>query len=272
MIRDTHRKIRSLIREMLNEIDIEEIGQTCWAPGSTHDLKTCTVGNDKYYLKFSDPDLFGADDPSLQILNEYLAYRIFRLFPGINIPERVEPVYDRIGKRVGLMTTPAAGSSGRIISSKQLAKLLSSSVYASIFLAHWDISNTANVIVSQDANRATLIDPGGTMDFRARGERKGTMFGDDPSELSSMISGPRSRTDIFDGADLRQAAEEFLAVNWSKMSSTIQEVLKEVSDDLQERGMDRLLSQWQGYVSRIEPILAKRHKTIVLHAQHILES
>ena len=117
------RIIRSLIREMLNEIDIEEIGQTCWAPGSTHDLKTCTVGNDKYYLKFSDPNLFGADDPSLQILNEYLAYRIFRLFPGINIPERVEPVYDRVVKRVGLMTTPAAGSSGRNISRKQLAKL-----------------------------------------------------------------------------------------------------------------------------------------------------
>ena len=110
------------------------------------------------------------------------------------------------------------------------------------------------------------------MDFRARGERKGTMFGGDPSELSSMISGPRSRTNIFDGADLRQAAEEFLAVNWSKISSTIQAVSQQVSDDLQERGMDRLLSQWQGYVSRIEPILSKRHKTIVLHAQHILES
>ena len=272
MMNGAHRKIRSLIREMLNEIDVEEVGQACYAPGSTHDLKTCTVGNDRYYLKFSDPDLFGADDPSLQILNEYLAYRIFRLFPGISTPGRVELVYDRGGMRVGLMTSPAAGSSGRSISHKQLAKLLSSSVYASIFLAHWDISNTANVIVSPDAAKATLIDPGGTMDFRARGERKGSMFGDEPGELRSMMPGPRSRTDIFDGADLRQAAEEFLAVNWSKISSTIQAVSQQVSDDLQTRGMDRLLSQWQGYVSRIEPILAKRHKTIVLHAQHILES
>jgi hypothetical protein len=272
MTRGAYKKIRSLIKEMLNEIDIEEVGQTCWAPGSTHDLKTCTVGDDKYFLKFSDPNLFGADDPSLQILNEYLAYRIFRLFPGVRIPGRVEPVYDRANQRVGLMTSPAAGQSGRSISRKQLAALLSTSVYASIFLAHWDISNTANVIVSPDGSAATLIDPGGTMDFRARGERKGTMFGDNPSELSSMISGPRSRTDIFDGADLRQAADEFLAVDWTNISSTIDDTLQEVSNELQKRGMDKLLSQWREYISHIAPILAKRHKQIVLHAEHILES
>jgi hypothetical protein len=98
------------------------------------------------------------------------------------------------------------------------------------------------------------------------------MFGDNPSELSSMISGPRSRTDIFDGADLRQAAGEFLAVDWTSISSTIDDTLQEVSDKLQERRMDKLLSQWREYISHIAPILAKRHKAIVLHAKHILES
>ena len=272
MIHDTHRKIRSLIREMLNEIGIEEIGQTCWAPGSTHELKTCTVGNDKYYLKFSDPNLFGADDPSLQILNEYLAYRIFRLFPGIKTPERVELVYDDDSKRVGLMTTPvvAAAHRGRHISSQQLASLLSSSVYASIFLAHWDISNTSNIIVSPDETSATLIDPGGTMDFRARGERKGRLFGDNPGELSSMM-GPDSMTSIFKGADLRKAASAFLAVDLSEILLTIESVSQDIKVELQSRGMDDLLSQWEKYVSYITPILAKRHKPVFLHAKYILD-
>lgn len=271
MIHSAHRKIRSLIREMINEIDIAEIGQTCWAPRSSHDIKTCTLGGDEYFLKFSEPHLFDADDPSLQILNEYLAYRIFRLFPGVVIPGRIELVYDRSKKRVGLMTSSVKNAVTHPISREELAALLSTSVYASIFLAHWDISNTANIIVSSDKNSATIIDPGGTMDFRARGERKGKLFGDNPGELNSMM-GPNSMTTIFKGADLRKAANVFLAVEWSEISSTIESVSRDIKDELQSRGMDDLLSQWNRYVSHITPILAKRHKPVVLHAEHILDT
>ena len=79
------RLLRNLIREILvKEADISDAGDVCYTAGSTHVMKTCKIGKDKYFLKFSDDTLFEGVDPSLQILIEYLAYRIYGLFSGIN--------------------------------------------------------------------------------------------------------------------------------------------------------------------------------------------
>lgn len=268
----TERHLRQLIREaLLNEIDIEEVGESCWAQGSTHELSTCTIGGDKYYLKFSESLLFESDDPSLQILNEYLSYQIYKQFPAASTPDRVELVYDRNNQRVGLASLAVRGG-GHRLSAKQLAGLLSAGVYVDIFLANWDISNKANIIVSPEGDRATRIDLGGNLDFRAQGKRKGSMFGAEPGELGTMLPTSDSRiTNIFEGADLRAAAQTFLETPWSIIRDVIVSTQEQVENELLERGMTSLAAQWDDYVNHVGPILEQRHNTVTAHARHILE-
>ena len=85
--------IREIIREaLLREVDIEDVGDMCYATGSTHVMKTCTIGKDKYFLKFTDESLVDGVDPSLQVLVEYLAYCVYALYPSIKIPAHVQLV------------------------------------------------------------------------------------------------------------------------------------------------------------------------------------
>ena len=292
----TEPQLRKFIREtLLNEIDIEDVGESCWAPGSTHQLSTCSIGGDQFYLKFSEEWLFESDDPSLQILNEYLSYQIYKLYPDAATPSRIELVYDKNKGRVGLASAAVKGADGRprggplefradaaagvssfggrMMTTQQLGALLSAGVYVDIFLANWDISNTANIIVSPEADKATRIDLGGNLDFRAQGKRKGKMFGEEPGELGTMLPTSRSRiTDIFSGADLRVAAQTFLGTPWQSISQVIRSTHDQVLNDLTQRGMTALAGQWDDYVNHVAPILAKRHRAIAEHAQHILES
>jgi len=271
-MRITASHLRQLIREsLLNEIDIEEVGESCWAQGSTHELSTCTIGGDKFYLKFSDSWFFESDDPSLQILNEYLTYQIYKLFPAASTPGRIELVYDRNNQRVGLASLAVPGGGGRRMTAKQLASLLSAGVYVDIFLANWDISNTANIIISPEEDKATRIDLGGNLDFRAQGKRKGKMFGADPGELNTMLPTSGGRiTDIFEGSDLRVAAQSFLETPWSSIHDVIVATQEQVANDLLDRGMTSLATQWDDYVNHVGPILAQRHNAVTAHARHIL--
>ena len=273
-MRITELQLRQLIREtLLKEIDIEDVGESCWSPGSTHQLSTCSIGGDQFYLKFSEEMMFDSDDPSLQILNEYLAYQIYKLYPDAATPNRIELVYDKSRGRVGLASAAVRGGGGRMMSAQQLGALLSAGVYVDIFLANWDVSNTANIIVSPEADKATRIDLGGNLDFRAQGKRKGRMFGDEPGELGTMLPTSGSRiTDIFRGADLRVAAQTFLGAPWQSISQVIRGTHEQVLDDLTQRGMTDLAQQWDDYVKHVAPILAKRHRTVAEHAQHILEA
>jgi hypothetical protein len=272
-MRITASHLRQLIREtLLNEIDIEEVGESCWAQGSTHELSTCTIGGDKFYLKFSDAWFFESDDPSLQILNEYLTYQIYKQFPAASTPGRIELVYDRSNQRVGLASLAVPSGGGRRISARQLASLLSAGVYVDIFLANWDISNTANIIISPEEDRATRIDLGGNLDFRAQGKRKGKMFGAEPGELSTMLPTSGNRiTNIFEGADLRVAAQTFLETPWSTIRDVIVATQEQVANELIERGMTNLATQWDDYVNHVGPILEQRHNAVTAHARHILE-
>jgi len=274
-VRITEGRLRRIIREtLLHEIDIEEVGESCWAQGSTHELSTCTIGGDKFYLKFSDINMnYDGSDPSLLVLNEYLAYKIYKLFPGAKTPGRIEVVYDRANKKVAIATLAVPGKHDRPIPPKVLAKLLSAGVYVDIFMSHWDISNTANLVVSPEGDSVTRIDPAGTLAKRAQGRDKGGAFSDAPGELETMLPTSNSRiTDIFVGADLRVAAESFLGVPWKDVLDTIEVTYQQVLTDLSERGMNSLAKEWSAYVNRVTPILAKRHKTIFLHAEHILAS
>lgn len=273
-MRLTESQLRRLIREaLLSEVDIEEVGDMCYAPGSTHVMKTCRIGGEKYFLKFSDEDLFDGFDPSLQVLVEYLAYRIYGLYAGIRIPQ-VELVYDRAKKRVGLATTPASGEQALKVGTpaQVIGKAMSQGVYVDIFLSNWDVIGTGsgNVFVDPEQG-ATRIDPGGSLTFRAQGGRKGKSFSPRAGDLEVMLAGDKGAGLYFRHSDLTVAANEFLAVGWSEIDATISRVHQEVAGQLEEKGMTSLLGQWDSDVEEIRGTLQQRHMRVRQHAEFILE-
>ena len=78
--------------------------------------------------------------------------------------------------------------------------------------------------------------------------------------------------DIYKHADLKAAAKEFLAVDWSTIEAEIDDVAAEVSEQLLQRKMKKLLSQWKSDVDYIRTTLAERHSEVEDHAQHVLSS
>jgi len=263
--------LRSIIREeALREIDIEDISDERCVTGSTHVMKTCKIGDRKFFLKFSDELLFDSVDPSLQILVEYLAYEIYRLYPSVRIPD-VEPVYDRKGKRVGLATSAVSGEPGLVkVSPKKLGSMLSAGVFVDVFLANWDVvgTGTGNVIVSDGS--ATRIDPGGALTFRAQGGRKGEKFSGKAGELKTMLDpGFGGAGEVLSYADASAAAKEFMSVPFSSVASVIKRVHTSVSSDLSRHGMSDLLSEWDSDVAEIASKLKTRHSDIVLHAKTV---
>ena len=270
----SQRLLRDLVREVLIiEIDIADVEDVCYTAGSTHVMKTCKIGGDKYFLKFSEDDLFEEGfHPSLQILVEYLAYRIYGLFSGINIPS-LQLVYDKKSDRVGLASTPAAGKQALKvgINPKTLGKMLSQGVYVDIFLANWDVVGTGSGNVFVDKDKLTRIDPGGSLTFRAQGGRKGQRFSPRAGDLDVMLKGSTGAGLYFKHSDLKVAAKEFLAVSLEEILQEIEAVEIEVSEELEARKMRGLLKQWRQDAGEIKDTLSKRHSVVSDHANYILD-
>ena len=265
--------LRRLIREtIINEVDMSEVGDVCYTAGSTHVMKTCKIGGKKYFLKFSEESLFDGFDPSLQILIEYLAYRIYGLYSGINVPHP-ELVYDAPRKKVGLATTPAPGKMALKIGMdpKRLGKMMSQGVYVDVFLANWDVIGTGSGNVFVDKESATRIDPGAALTFRAQGGRKGKAFGPKVSELETMLKRGMGAGNVYQYADLKVSAAEFLSVDWSTIESEIDTVRNEVSEELETKGMNQLLDQWEDDCDEIKSTLSKRYAEVADHAKFVLK-
>lgn len=266
--------LREAIRvAILSEISIEDVGDVCFAAGSTHVMKTCSIGGDKYFLKFSDEELFDNVDPSLQILVEYLAYRVYGLFANVKIP-KVKLVYDEKSKKVGIATSAIAGKMGRVsMKPEQLGRMMSAGIYVDIFLANWDVigTGTGNVIVTPDEKEAHRIDPGGALTFRAQGGRKGEKFGHKPGELKTMLDPSFGGSgQVFQHADLVEAANEFKSVPWSAIASTLKNVADEVSDELRKNNLSTLAAEWSAEEKHIASTLQKRYVEVAAHAEHII--
>jgi len=263
--------LRSLIRNIISEIDIEDVEGICMTRGSTHVMNTCYIGGDKFHLKTPDEnaEFKSTTNPSLQSLVEYLAYRIFDLYPDVTIPGRIELVYDRRSKVVSLATKTVPGKHGRALSLERLGEGLSASVYVNVFLANWDVGNTANIIVRSDDSKPVLIDPGGSLIFRARGGEKGEAFGDYPRELETMIDGTAGAAEIFRYSDLRVAARTFNSVPWSRVEGRLDECNEEITRDLTDRGFDDLLAQWGRAFDHILKRLRNRHREILANVKFV---
>ena len=246
----------------------EELGDVCLSnERGTHFLQTCRIGGreGRYHLKYSDNrELKNFGD--LQTFIEYLSYKIYSLYPEVSIPEDIHLIYNRRRNSFGLATKSVPGETGRSIDWKDLGRMLSAGVFVDIFLANWD-QKPSNVIIYGD--KATRIDPGGSLTFRAQGSRKGGAFNPKVGELNTMldpnIKGGAGR--VLRYADFKKAAEVFESVGWGQISSKIDEVEKEVSDFLRENDLSDLLSLWQEDVSQIKDILEKRHGAVLASEQ-----
>lgn len=263
--------LRKFIKEaLIREIDIEEISpEDAEHSRSTHVMKTFKLNGEDYYLKFSEEELFEDTNPSLQILNEFLAYNIYKLYPGVSTPSKIELVFDKTNKVVGLATSAVKGRGTRNIRPQELARKLSAGIFVDVFLANWDVVAHGNVIASDD-DAIVRIDPGGSMAFRARGGRKGSAFSKTPSELKTMFDPDFGGSGfIFQHADLRAAADSFLSVSWNEISSKISEVSDQITKDLTERGMDDLAQAWSGEAEYVTNILRSRHAAVEQHAKSV---
>ncbi len=269
------KELRKIIYEsIINEVNIEDIGETCFSPGSTHLMKTCSLGGNKYYLKFSDADLFENVDPSLQILVEYLAYTVYSLYKGIKIP-KFELVYDKKNSNVGIATSEIPGKLAGTthFNPKKLAIMLSSGVYVDVLLSNWDVigTGTGNIFIDDKEETATRIDPGGSLTFRAQGGRKGNKFGKTPGELKTMLDPNFGGSGmIYQYADLKEAAMIFTSVSWNEIETALNKISTEISKELYDHGMKKLFAEWQVESQEIIDILRDRHQEILKHINYVM--
>ena len=261
-------------KNILNEIDIDDVNDIECTAGSTHLMNTCRIGGNEYYLKFSDEEMFSDVDinPSLQILVEYLAYKIYALYRGINVPN-IDLVYDGKNLRVGIATSAIRGKSAlKTLKHNDIAMKMSNGVYVDVLLANWDVIGTGSGNVISTGNGAYRIDPGGALTFRAKGERKGGRFSKEPTELHTMFDPDFSDTGagtIYQYADLKRAAKEFMSVPWDMIENTINSVDENVTQELTNYSMKSLLKDWKRDVIEIKDKLKSRWNAI---REHIAET
>ena len=280
-MRLTSKKLKGLILEVLNEerkvkeleeAKMEDITDVCFVAGSTHSLATCKLDGNKYYLKFSDSYAFASpSDKSMQIGVEYLAYRIYQLYPS-NAPDGIEVVSDPQQQRIGLATREVKGVPGRGVDFKKWVDSISGGAMVDIFLANWDVKNTNNFVVATDTNVASRVDPGGALTFRAQGGRKGDTFSPQAGELQTMTDPSNRRTSGFllSEVDTKKAASAFLSVEWSEIFNAIGEAYSDVENELNNAGLTQQIGAWKQEVTEIITKLKTRHADVKEHCEYVI--
>ena len=281
LMRLTTEKLKGLIVEVLSEereikhleeAKMEDLTELCFVEGSTHSLATCKLKGDKYYLKFSESYAFAnPTDKSMQIGVEYLAYKIYQLYPS-NAPDGIEVVSDPKQKRIGLATREVKGVPGRGVDFRKWVDSISGGAMVDIFLANWDVKNTNNFVVDTETNIASRVDPGGALTFRAQGGRKGDAFSPQAGELQSMTDPSDRRTAGFllSEVDTKKAASAFLSVEWSQVFNAIGEAFSDVQKELVNANLSQQVGAWSQEVTEIIDKLKTRHADVKKHCEYVM--
>lgn len=284
-MRLTTGRLKSLILEALEEeqtlsrvreAKMSDLTDVCYIGGSTHQLATCKISDDKFYLKFSDSWSFAnPTDKSMQIGVEYLAYKIYQLYPS-NVPSNVQVVSDPENLRIGLATGEVKGEPGGKIRyefpAEKWVSSISGGAMVDVFLANWDVTNTNNFVVDKDTGVASRVDPGGSLTFRAQGGRKGSRFSPEAGELKTMLD-PKMRGGagwLLSQVDMKKACQSFLSVAWPQVEKAIDEAFVEVKSELENAGLQGQVSAWQSEVAEIKEKLKSRHAEVIDHCEDAL--
>ena len=267
--------LRSLIESLVSEIAYEEFTDTKPVRGSTHQTQKSSLKGREFWVKFPDESELSAfdpsrvHDPSLQILVEYLGYRIYSLYPGVKIPGEIHLVFKK-GK-LGIATSDVSQpvfDTDAAQDAESSFRDISAGVMVDMFLANWDAPT--NIIVSGDS--AYRIDPGGAMTFRAQGGRKDSKFGVEPGETQTMLDPDYLQDPDYALTDLKQAAETFLSVSWGAVVSMINKTVAETTKELTEHKLNGLSDEWKREASDITKILHSRHGRMIEFARKCVSS
>lgn len=263
--------------EFLNEAfekDIFEPHPDSSSPegGSSHDV---------YRLRNKEGENFWSKSgiSDLQTINEYLAWKIYKLF-NINVANKAHLVVNNNNK-LRLVSSQVGGKQVPLSYGSDLSYLKNTDIhkgfFVDAFVGHWDVVGNAprsNLFID-DENRVARIDLGG-LDFRATGPRKSKTipgsWGSKVGELQTMggIGGsPMQSTSssVFGDIEnrkesLKQSAELFLKVSWSDISKTLQDVLFEIKQISEEHNLPEVFKEANEYISEISSVLKDRFEDI----------
>lgn len=260
--------LRKFIKNVLNEIKTSEFDSIDFSPRdiSTHDIYKGVYKDRNYYIKFPQNEL--------QTLSEYLSYRIYSLY-DVKIPDNFYLVFND-QNHVGISSESFNGIvySGKYAKDdlrKTFGSSFGNSYYIDAFLANWDAAK--NVVFNKEKYDSEgvldyrMIDPGGALDFRAQGARKGRMFSDEVGELKTFLDRSMTRgtgaSYVYNERDNRIAKQKFLDVSWNDISLEIDNVKSEVIAELNLNNRRDLVSDFSEYCDNIKTKLAKRHEFIL---------
>jgi hypothetical protein len=248
---------------IFEDIKYSNLEQICYGNNfGTHLIKTCKIGDKNFHLKYiNQGELIGTASEDMQILVEYLSYKIYSLYKNITIPNDIHLIIDENNNKIILATETIEGKIGKHVDPVRLGKLLSAGVFVDIFLANWD-QKPNNVIITPDG-KAARIDPGASLTFRATGKRKGDAFNKHANELKTMLNPNIKGSGWFlQYSDMKEAANEFKSISWSIILSQINDTNKEINNLLIENNFTELMNQWKQEIIHITEVLEARYKTI----------
>lgn len=264
--------LRKYIKRVLSEIKTSEYEELIDRSEmvSSHPIYSGRYQGREHFVKFPSNEI--------QTLNEFLAYRIYSLY-DVKIPDSYHIVFNDKG-RLGISTETFEGGiyKGRRAQPKLRDSFnvnVGSMYYVDAMMANWDAAK--NVLVNFDKfnNQGELdyrmIDPGGALDFRARGERKGHLFGDEVGELETYLDPKMTRgtgaSYVYGGRDDQLAQQKFLAVSWSEIEEMINITQEEVNKELSEHRRQELISEFTNMCNDAKLKLKNRYQYIIDNLQ-----
>lgn len=127
------------------------------------------------------------------------------------------------------------------------------------WLANWDVVGLDydNMLIDEE-NKVHRIDPGGALDYRAQGGRKGPAFGDEVSELDTLRNPDMNETahSVFgdmSNAEIRQSIDKVLAIP----DNEIKRVVMKYGPSNKQELLKKLLAR-KKYLKNIKPKFASR--------------
>ena len=86
-----------------------------------------------------------------------------------------------------------------------------------------------------------------------------------------MLGPGTSAGNVYQYADLKQAAKTFLSVSWATIHAKIAETNNEIIAELDENGMTDLLRAWKEEVKTIDSTLKDRYDEVINHIKFAME-
>lgn len=236
--------------------------------GSTHDVKQYMNNGKIYYVKTPTEYLYEYyTDPILHILVEYLSYEIYNFY---NIKVPFVDLYIKNNK----IMLASEKTVGHHILIKDLPKYKDfvKGFAVDTFIANWDVSGTANTadnLIMDNNGNVTRIDPGGSLTFRARGQKKYESFTDEVNELKTMRDEEYSLAAKAYNSHREMiilSFDNFFSKSWNELKTHLinfefDNIYKPIKNMITDSELkDDILTSWEVEFKQILSKLEKRHQ------------